>query len=86
MTLDFEILQFFAYKKVIKKKQISHLLSECQRLNVPAEKYLIAEGICNEVTALAAMGEFFCLPYIEMDMLEVDEELLENFNLPFLRR
>ena len=86
MTLDFEILQFFAYKKVIKRKQINSILAECQRLNVPAEKYLIAEGHCTEITALAAMGEFFCLPYIEMDMLEVDEELLENFNLSFLRR
>ena len=86
MTLDFEILQFFAYKKIIKKKQINEILSECQRLNVPAEKYLLAQGICNEVTALAAMGELFCLPYIEMDMLEVDEELLDCFNLPFLRR
>ncbi len=86
MTLDFEILQFFAYKKIIKKKQINEILSECQRLDVPAEKYLLAQGICNEVTALAAMGELFCLPYIEMDMLEVDEELLDCFNLPFLRR
>ncbi len=86
MTLDFEILQFFAYKKIIKKKQINEILSECRRLNVPAEKYLLAQGICNEVTALAAMGELFCLPYIEMDMLEVDEELLDRFNLPFLRR
>lgn len=86
MTLDFEILQFFAYKKVIKRKQINPILAECLRLNVPAEKYLIAEGHCTEITALAAMGEFFCLPYIEMDMLEVDEELLENFNLSFLRR
>lgn len=86
MTLDFEILQFFAYKKIIKKKQINEILSECQRLDVPAEKYLLAQGICNEVAALAAMGELFCLPYIEMDMLEVDEELLDCFNLPFLRR
>ncbi|MBE6793156.1 MAG: type II/IV secretion system protein [Ruminococcaceae bacterium] len=86
MTLDFEILQFFAYKKIIKKKQINEILSECQRLDVPAEKYLLAQGICNEITALAAMGELFCLPYIEMDMLEVDEELLDCFNLPFLRR
>lgn len=86
MTLDFELLQFFAYKKIIKRKEINGILAECQRLNVPAEKYLIAENRCTEITALAAMGEFFCLPYIELDMLEVDEELLENFNLPFLRR
>ena len=55
MTLDFEILQFFAYKKVIKRKQINPILAECQRLNVPAEKYLIAEGHCTEITALSAI-------------------------------
>ena len=55
MTLDFEILQFFAYKKIIKRKEINGILSECQRLNVPAEKYLIAENRCTEITALAAL-------------------------------
>ncbi len=85
MRLDFEILQFFVYKKVIKKKEFDKILLESKRLNMPVERYMLAQGICNEITALDAMGEFFEMPYIQMDMLEVDKELLNQFELQFLR-
>ncbi len=85
MRLDYEILQFFVYKKVIKRKELDKILSESQRLNMPVERYMLAQGICNEITALDAMGEFFEMPYIQMDMLEVDKELLNQFELSFLR-
>ena len=48
MNLNFELLQFFAYKKVIKRRQINEILSECERLKMPAEKYLIAKDYCTE--------------------------------------
>ncbi len=85
MNLNYEILQFFVYKKVIKKKQLDGILAESERLNMPVERYMVAQGICNEIKALDAMGEFFEMPYIQMDMLEVDKELLSNFELSFLR-
>ncbi|MDD2259044.1 MAG: GspE/PulE family protein [Bacilli bacterium] len=86
MNLNFELLQFFAYKKVIKRRQINEILSECERLKMPAEKYLIAKDYCTEITALAAMGEFYSMPYIELPMLEIDESLVDNFSLPFLKK
>ncbi len=85
MKLDFEILQFFVYKKIIKKRDFDHILAEALRLEMPVERYILAQGICNEIAALDAMGEFFEMPYIQMDMLEVDYELLNWFELPFLR-
>ncbi len=85
MKLDFEILQFFVYKKIIKKREFDKILAESQRLNMPVERYLLAQGICNEIAALEAMGEFFQMPYIQLDMLEVDEKLLDQFELSFLR-
>lgn len=86
MKLEYEILQFFVYKKVIKKKDFDHILSESLRLNMPVERYMQAQGICNEITALDAMGEFFEMPYIQMDMLEVDHDVLNMFELSFLRQ
>ena len=85
MNLNFEILQFFVYKRIIKKKDFNNILAEAERLKMPVERYLLAQNICNEITALDALGEFFEMPYVQMDMLEVDKELLSRFDLTFLR-
>ncbi|MCD7729366.1 MAG: GspE/PulE family protein [Clostridia bacterium] len=86
MDLNYEILQFYAYKKIIKRKQIKEIYADCTRLNMAIENYMIAKGYCTQVTALAALGEFFCMPYCEMGMLEVDKTLLENTTYTFLRK
>lgn len=86
MELNYEILQYYVYKKIIKRKQMKGIYQDCMRLNMPVENYMIAKGYCTQVTALAALGEFFCLPYCEMDMLEVDRSLLENVTFAFLRK
>ncbi len=86
MDLNYEILQYFAYKRVIRHRQIKEIFDDCTRLHMHAESYLVIKGYCTQVTSLAAMGEFFCLPYCEMDMLEVDRSLLEKVTFGFLRK
>ena len=86
MDLNYEILQYYVYKKIIKRKQMKGIYEDCTRLNMPVENYMIAKGYCTQVTALAALGEYFCLPYCEMGMLEVDRGLLKNVTLSFLRK
>lgn len=86
MDLNYEILQFYVYKKLIKRKQMSEIYEDCTRLNLPVENYMVAKGYCTEVTALAALGEFFCMPYCEMGMLEVDKDLSKGVSFAFLRK
>ena len=85
MNLNYEILQFFVYKHVIKKRDFNRILEDAERLKMPVERYLLAQNLCTEVTALDALGEYFEMPYIQMDMLEVDKDLLNRFDLAFLR-
>ena len=47
MNLNFEILQFFVYKRIIKKKDFNNILAEAERLKMPVERYLLAQNICN---------------------------------------
>lgn len=86
MDLNYEILQYYVYKKIIKRKQMKSIYEDCTRLKLPIENYMVAKGYCTEVTALAALGEFFCLPYCEMDMLEVDKKLSEGVTFTLLRK
>ena len=85
MNLNYEILQFFVYKHVVKKRDSNRILEDADRLKMPVERYLLAQNLCTEVTALDALGEYFEMPYIQMDMLEVDQDLLNRFDLAFLR-
>ena len=57
MDLNYEILQYYAYKKVIKRRQVKGIYEDCTRLQMPVENYMIAKGYCTQVTALAALGE-----------------------------
>ena len=74
MNLDYELLQFFILKKIVKRKDVDEIAEACKRLNMPVEKYLIAKEYCTEVSALYAMAEFFCMPAVELDMLDIDQE------------
>lgn len=86
MNINFEALQYFVLKKVIKRRDIKEILEDCARLNMSAEQYLLVKGISTPAMAMAAVGEFYNLPNVEMDMLEVDRALVDQFGLAFLRR
>lgn len=86
MNLDYELLQFFVYKKIVKRKDVDEIMEACKRLNMPVEKYLVAKEYCNEVSALYAMSEFFCIPAVELDMLDIDKELFDKFSFDFMKK
>ena len=60
MDINYELLQYYAYKKIIKRKQIKSIYDECTRLGVPIESYMQAKAYCTEVEALPVLGEFSC--------------------------
>ena len=37
MDLNYEILQYYVYKKIIKRKQMKVIYEDCTRLNMPVE-------------------------------------------------
>ena len=86
MNLNNEILNYFLYKKIIKKNDRATIETESKRLGVTPENYMLLKGYCTEVTALEALGEFFNLPYIEVDMLDIDKEYLKKFSYAFMKK
>lgn len=86
MDINYELLNYYAYKKIIKRKQINAIYEDCKRLGVPIETYMQAKAYCTEVEALPVLGEFYCLPYIEVDMLDIDKSLVERFEYAFLKK
>lgn len=86
MNIDSDLLQFYVYKKLIKKKDADSILAESKRLNIPVREYMIAKEYTTQTTELEALAEYYCLPYVELDMLEVDKALFERFSLEYMKK
>lgn len=86
MNINYELLQFYVYKKLLKKKEIPEVLAECKRLNIGVRDYLLAKEAVTEVTELPALASYYCMPHIEIDMLEFDGSLFDLFTFDFMKK
>ena len=86
MNINFELMQFYVYKKLISRKDSKKVLEECEKLNAPVRDYMLAKGLVTEDTELGARGEYYCMPYVEIDMLDIDEEVFNMFTFDFMKK
>ncbi|MBQ9467456.1 MAG: type II/IV secretion system protein [Clostridia bacterium] len=86
MNIDFELLQFYISKKIIKKKDAETILDECMRLNIPVREYMLTKEYITETSELEALSEYYNVPFIEFDMLDVDKELFNRFSFEYMKK
>ncbi len=86
MNLNKELLQFYIYKKVIKKKQEQQILEDCKKLGVSVKEYMSTKGYVTEDRDATVLGEFYCLPSAEIDLLDISKPLFDLFTFEFMKR
>ncbi len=86
MNINYDLLQFFVYKKLIKRKDADEIAALCNKNNMPVEQYLLAKEICTEVEELSALAEYYCMPSIEIDMLDIDKNLFSKLTFEFMKK
>lgn len=86
MNIDYEILQFYLYKKLIKKNDIDVILSEAKKLNINVIDYMHAKEITTQQMELEALAEYYCMPYIEIDMLDIDKDVFNLYSLEYMKK
>lgn len=86
MNTNYELLQFYIYKHLVRRKDADAILEECKRLKMSVRDYLLAKEIITETTELEALGEYYCMPSVEIDMLEIDKSLFDLFSYDFLKK
>lgn len=86
MNINKELLQFYIYKKIIRKKQAEKILEDCERLGVSVRDYMLAKEYTTEARELPVLGEYYCMPYVEIDMLDIDKSLFDLFTFEFMKR
>ena len=86
MNIDFELLQFYISKKIIKKKDAETILAECTRLEIPVREYMLTKELITETSELEALSEYYNIPFVEFEMLDVNKELFDLFSFDFMKK
>lgn len=86
MNINHELLQFYIYKKLVKRKDAQEILEECERLDIGVRDYLLAKEVITEATELEALAEYYCMPCVEIDMLDIDKTLFDLFTFDFMKK
>ena len=85
MNIDYELLQYYVYKKVIKKKDADDILADCERLKIPLREYLLTKEYITEAGELDVLSEYYNIPAIELEMLEIDKSLFDQFSFEYMK-
>ncbi len=86
MNINADLLQFYVYKKIIKRKDVEQILEESNRLHTTVRDYLLLKEITTEATELEALAEYYCMPYIELDMLDIDKNLIDKLSFSLIKK
>ena len=86
MNINQELLNFYIYKKLVRQKDSQEILDACERLNVGVREYLLAKETITELTELEALADYHCMPFVEIDMLDIDKELFDLFTFDFMKK
>ena len=86
MNIDYELLQYYIYKRLVKRKDEEQIISESKRLNIGVREYLLTKEIISETSELEALSEYYCMPCIEIDMLDIDPSLSDRFSFELMKK
>nr|MBE6545141.1 type II/IV secretion system protein [Oscillospiraceae bacterium] len=86
MNINKQLLLFYSYKKLIKRKQAPEILSECKARKISVRDYLLAKELITETSELEARAGYYCMPCVEIDMLDIDDGLFERFTYDFMKK
>ena len=75
MNLNYELLQLYVNKKLVKRKDFEVFLEDAQRLEIGIRDYLMTKEIITENTELEALAEYYCMQILFLADLRRDEAL-----------
>jgi len=85
MNIDYELMQYYVYKKVLARKTADDVLVDAARVKTHVRDYMLTKEYITEVGELDALGEYYNLPTIELEMLDVDRDLFNLFGFDFMK-
>lgn len=86
MNINYDLLQFYIYKHIVKRKDADKILEEAKKLGTNVRDYLLVKEYTTDTEELAALSEYYCMPAVEIDMLDIDEKLFNLFSFELMKK
>ncbi len=86
MNINKELLQVYVSHNLLQMNDIPDALAGAERAGVGVRDYLLAKDAFTETAELPALADYFCMPHVEIDMLEFDRNLFDLFTLDFMKK
>ena len=87
MNINHDLLQLYISKKILTKKQADEIFEEFQASkSTSIREYLLKREITTDVIELPVLAEYYSMPHIEIDMLDIDRSLFNLFTFEFMKR
>ena len=79
MNINHELLQFYIYKKLVKRKKSAEIIAECKKSGHGVREYLLTQEVITETSELEARAAYYCMPCVEIDMLDIQGYCYEGY-------
>lgn len=86
MNLNSELAKLYVDRGIVSESKMSEILHQCKGLGISVDKYMLDTKEYSESDVYNVLAEFYCVPYIKMEMLEPDKALVQNYSVSFLKK
>jgi type IV pilus assembly protein PilB len=78
-------MQYYIYKKVVNRKAAESVLVDAARVKTAVREYLLTKEYITEPGELDVLSEYYNMPAVELEMLDIDKEIFNLFSFDFMK-
>ena len=86
MNINIELAKLYMDRGIIDEQEMNTMLAESSELGITIDAYMLKTKARSEREVYSVLSEFYCMPYIQMEMLDPDDQLVRCFSVTFLRK
>lgn len=86
MNLNTELARLYLERGLIDEHEMLNVVERSNELGISVDKYMIETKKYKEEDVYSALSEFYCMPYVQMEMLDPDPVIVHKYSVSFLRK
>ena len=86
MNITRELLNLYVEKGFLTSELSNQVFNDCKTAHVTLREYLLAKEYITEAAELEVLSEFYNIPSVELELLNVDDELIDLFSFEFMKK
>lgn len=86
MNITRELLNLYVEKGFLTSELADQAFKDCESAQITLREYLLAKEYITEAAELAVLSDFYNIPSVELELLDVDEDLFALFSFEFMKK